>query len=347
MSSSNDKTALRDRLTSTFPLYDGETSFVSWVEAHQSELDALDVDVGAVQKSLQIAHAEGQSLDLIGADFGRFGLRRGRNDDEYRAYLQSLVPAFDGRGTAGDVRVAIAAGLAVDPEEDVALREDFAENAYEVELHDWTPHRSGTVREMADLADPVSIPRREPVHYICETTTLEILFGETTSAVMFESPPVAVEFLAGETSIAAMYEAPTARVEASPAPSTSDVVAIGLSSPYLGPLSSDGWVLSIREAPAATISIVASDTVVAAMARLSTATPTLVPSSTSTRPMTTLAAFAPRVTPDATVVRPMTETPTAAVGVSPRLTDSTTLATRGLSSARLGGVSTTEMDQLA
>jgi len=347
MSSSNDKTALRDRLASTFPLYDGETTFVEWIEAHQSELDALDVDVDAVQRSLQIAHAEGQSLDLIGADFGQFGLRRGRNDEEYRAYLQSLVPAFDGRGTAADVRVAIAAGLAIDPDEDVALREDFAENAYEVELHDWTPHQSGTVREMAELADPVSIPRREPVHYICETTTLEVLFGETTSAEMFKSPPVAIEFFAGASTVAEMYEAPVATIEATAAASTSDVVAIGLSSPYLGPLSSDGWVLSIREAPAANVAIVSSETVISTMAVLSTATPTVVASTTSIRPMTTLAAFAPRLAPGHTVVAPMTETPTAAVDVSPRLTDSTTLATRGLSSARLGGVSTTEMDQLA
>lgn len=349
MSSSSDDetTTLRDRLVSTFPLFDSDTSFVPWVEAHQSELDALDVDVDAVQRSLQIAHAEGQSLDLIGADFGRFGLRRGRDDDEYRAYLQSLVPAFDGRGTNRDVRVAIAAGLAIDPEDDVALREDFEANAYEVELHDWTPHQSGTVREMAELADPVAIPRREPVHYISETTTLEVLFGETTSAVMFESPPVAVEFLASATSIAEMYEAPTARVEASASPSTSDVVAIGLSSPYLGPLSSDGWVLSIREAPAANVAVVASSTLVATMAVLSTASPRVAASPASTRPMTTLPAFAPRLAPGDAIVAPMTETPTAAVDVSPRLTDATTLATRGLSSARLGGVSTTEMDQLA
>lgn len=305
--SSNDKTALRDRLASTFPLYDDGTSFVSWVEAHQSELDALDVDVDAVQKSLQIAHAEGQSLDLIGADFGRFGLRRGRNDDEYRAYLQSLVPAFDGRGTAGDVRVAIAAGLAIDPEEDVALREDFAENSYEVELHDWTPHRSGTVREMADLADPVSIPRHDPVHNILEETAIGIAPEETSSAEM--------------------YRAPEAVVGINPGDTTNELWAVGLSALTLGALSTDSWLLSIRRAPAATVGIAPGDTII--------------------RSMTTASVAAVQVDAGDTVVRSMTRTPTASVGVSASPVDATTLATRGLSSGLLGGLSTTNMDQLA
>jgi len=309
MSSSSDDetTTLRDRLVSTFPLFDRDTSFVPWVEAHQSELDALDVDVDAVQRSLQIAHAEGQSLDLIGADFGRFGLRRGRDDDEYRAYLQSLVPAFDGRGTNRDVRVAIAAGLAIDPEDDVALREDFEANTYEVELHDWTPHRSGTVRDMADLADPVAIPRLDPVHNILDETAIGIAPGET--------------------SIAEMYRAPEARIGISPGETTNRVAAVGLSAPTLGALSTDSWLLSIRRAPAATIGIAPGETII--------------------REMTTASVATVGVDVGATVVRSMTRTATATVGVSPSTVDATTLATRGLSSGLLGGLSTTSMDQLA
>lgn len=159
MSSSSDDGAptLRDRLVSTFPLFDRSTSFVPWVKAHQAELDTFDGDVDTVQQSLQIAHAEGLSLDLIGAEFGQIGLRRGRNDNKYRAYLQSIVPAYQGRGTAPDVRFSVAAGLVID-ESDVVLLEDFDRNQYDIELHNWNSHATGIVHEMADLADPVSVP---------------------------------------------------------------------------------------------------------------------------------------------------------------------------------------------
>lgn len=154
---------LLERLPDVFPR-DDESDFTTFIDAHQAEVDGLRDDLMQVQRSLQINHAEDQSLTLIGNDFGRLGARRGRDDEAYRSYLRSLVPAFDGRGTTGDVRFAVAAGLTIDMAA-VSLREDFDAVEYEVVLEDWEAHKTGIIREMAELADPAAVSRRDPIHY--------------------------------------------------------------------------------------------------------------------------------------------------------------------------------------
>jgi len=155
---------LAERLPALLPSYDDSTDFAEWLDAHQDEVDRLDADLETVKRSLQIAYATGDELDRIGADFGVLGRRRGRNDSPYRQYLQSLVQAYRGRGTPPGVRKAIAAGVLVD-ETDISLIEDFTANRYEVELYDWQAHQTGTVRDLANIADPSVIQRRDPLHY--------------------------------------------------------------------------------------------------------------------------------------------------------------------------------------
>jgi len=156
---------LADRLPGPFPRYDRDSDFEDWLEAHQDELDQLDQDVEDVKRSLQIAHATGQSLDLIGSDFGLLGKRRGRDDASYRQYLMSLVQAFDGRGTPPGVRTAVAAGVLSAPN-DIELLEDFQANTYEVRLTEWVAHRTGALHTLAELADPVAIQRQDPLQYL-------------------------------------------------------------------------------------------------------------------------------------------------------------------------------------
>lgn len=186
------------RLPEPFPTYDTATDFYEWVEAHQDELDNLTDQVTQVLLSLQIAHAEGQSLDLIGREFGIIGRRRGRQDDVYRQFLISLIPSIRGRGTVPGVERAIGAGLLVGRDA-VKLIEDFQDTSYQVELTDWTPHRTGIVREMAQLADPSSVDRNEPVFYILDTAVVTYAVGNTNVASTTTSEMVSPVYSVGDT----------------------------------------------------------------------------------------------------------------------------------------------------
>lgn len=219
--------SLADRLPTLFPSHDAATDFAPWVDAHQDELDRLTADVEDVKQSLQVAHATGDELDRIGADFGVLGKRRGRDDEPYRQFLMSLVSAYRGRGTPPGVRTAVAAGILAD-EAAVSLVEDFDANRYEVVLADeaWSAHRTGTIHDLADLADPSVVQRRDPLHYILDAVETRI---EAT-----------------DTDIAEMLTAPTATVRLDVDDSTSTTVSTrGLSASELEPLSQGGtWNLS-------------------------------------------------------------------------------------------------------
>jgi|GEM_PF-1409601 hypothetical protein len=170
MAEDTDQT-LRGRLPSLFPLYDDSMEFEPWLDAHQGELDEFDADLAQVKDEIHIETATGQELNLIGNEYGVLGRRRGRDDDSYRAYLMSLMAFFQGVGTIPGVKQAVSSGLLVDTDV-VDVLEDFDANKYEIELTDWTAHETGTVRTLADLADPLAIERLDPVHYLLEGDTV-------------------------------------------------------------------------------------------------------------------------------------------------------------------------------
>jgi len=169
--------SLKERLPEVLPLF-RDSRLATVIEAIQSEFDDFKSDTDDVQDSLFIDTADGGSLDQIGADFGLIGRRRGRGDTAYRQFLRSVVPAFDGRGTERDVELAVAAGVAVDAGE-IDLRQDFSNREYEVELFNWTPHRTGTVRELAGLADPVAVDRIDPLYYFSDLVTVAVASDAT------------------------------------------------------------------------------------------------------------------------------------------------------------------------
>jgi hypothetical protein len=170
---------LKDQLSSVFSIFREGATLRVIVEAIQDEFAILASDTEAVEDSISIQDATGQSLDLIADEFGNVGRRRGRSDDEFRQFLQGLEPAFGGRGTERDVEVAVAAGVVESPS-DVDLRENFTDRTYEIELFEFDTHSSTTVRELADLADPVAVDRVDPVHLFADPARIVIASSEAT-----------------------------------------------------------------------------------------------------------------------------------------------------------------------
>jgi len=192
-------TGLGERIPYPFP-QDDNTTLQQWLAELQAEADSVDAALDTVVKSVQPRGADSQALDELGRDFGPLGRRRGRPDDQYRSFLLGLVAAFDGRGTPPGVRTAIAAGVLATVG-DVSLLEDFNAQEYEVVLENeaWSAHRSGTVRDLADLADPSVVQLRDPVHNRLGPTVVRVGAGTTELSEMFVSDPAIPGIGAGET----------------------------------------------------------------------------------------------------------------------------------------------------
>jgi hypothetical protein len=214
---------LRDRLPSILPLLREDSNIGAVISAIQSEFSRFQSDTDAVQDSLFIPTATGQALDLIGAEFGLIGQRAGRSDAAYQEFLQGVVPVFNGRGTEKDVEIAVAAGVANSPA-DVDLDQDFQNREYRVELLDWEPHRSSTTRELADLADPPTVDRVDPVQLLSEPNTVTVALKDTKVGIETISAPIAV-LVSGDDAL-------------------SELRAAGLSAEKLEPLSTSGFRLS-------------------------------------------------------------------------------------------------------
>jgi hypothetical protein len=229
---------LKDRLPAVFPLFREDSELRVTVESFQAQIDEFRNDTTTVKRSLFVETATGQSLDLIGDDFGLVGRRRNRDDGEYRQFLQGLIPAFDGRGTEQDVEIAVAAGVAQNPSV-VDLRQDFQNREYELEIlgGNWIAHRSATTRNLAELADPVAVDRIDPVHLFVEDATPEPAVTSDTT--------------------------------------TAETIARGLSSQSLKELSTDDFVLSVLDKPAANIQVVTGDVINSVNQVSANATPTI------------------------------------------------------------------------
>lgn len=231
---------LVDRLSDVFPTYPGtDTDLSAWMESHDEELSRLDQDLEYVEKSLQILNAEGEDLEAIGREYGPIGRRRGRDEEEYRLFLMTLAQAYSGRGTKPGVIRAIAAGLNIDAEDEnevISITEHFDDQQYQIGLSDWPAHRSSTIREMADLADPSGVEQIEPVFY--ELAGAEIGFAaEETRATGIKTvvPNVTVSF-AGEETVTGDISTSSdeCQIVVSGQETTSQTTKIGLSAHQLG-----------------------------------------------------------------------------------------------------------------
>jgi len=95
--------------------YDVRPVIERFIESFDEETGLVDDRLDEAIRGKYVDTATGQSLDLLGAQFGPIGRRRGRTDREYRSFLRSLVRAFNATGTKPDIKFAVAAAIRGDP----------------------------------------------------------------------------------------------------------------------------------------------------------------------------------------------------------------------------------------
>jgi len=133
-----------------------------YIGAYNDQSEQAVSSIEDAVASHQVNRASGFDLDQIGALFGELGRRRGRSDQEYRAFLKTIVQSFSGRGTIPGLKFAIAAGVGVDSS-DVTITEDFTEIGYEVRVDNVdTTFLSSVINDLADLADPSGVELLSP-----------------------------------------------------------------------------------------------------------------------------------------------------------------------------------------
>lgn len=159
-----------------------------YIDAHDDEIETFEDKLDEVMDSHQIDNATGDELDEIGKIFGRLGKREGRDDQDYRIYLKTIVQAFNGRGTVPGIISAVAAGLG-EPEESIEVTEDYQNLEYDIIIKDWPSHKGSTVEELADLADASVAQLNRTVYKVDEDETgisdsLEITEGQVVGDEM-------------------------------------------------------------------------------------------------------------------------------------------------------------------
>ena len=156
---------------------ESDSTIRRFIEAFQDDTDELGESLDDIQDSRFIDNASGEDLERIGAQFGPLGNRAGRDDQEYRAYLKSLVPVFEYRGTVPGIKAAVAAGLGIDDgigggDADLSIYEHFNDDPanqeeyleYTITLDEWSAHRGSTIETLAELSDS-SVSRLRKIRY--------------------------------------------------------------------------------------------------------------------------------------------------------------------------------------
>lgn len=137
-------------------VYDIESVMGRYVDAHEEEIDSVRNDIDDVISAKFVDEAAGDELDNLGSLFGEVGRRRGKSDNDYRIYLKSLVQSLQSRGTTNQIVDAISAATLID-KADISIREDFQSVSYEVVISPKTKHRTSTVEDIAEIADPSGV----------------------------------------------------------------------------------------------------------------------------------------------------------------------------------------------
>jgi len=169
---------------------ESDSTIRRFIEAFQDDTDELGESLDDIQDSRFIDKASGEDLDRIGAQFGPLGNRAGRDDQEYRTYLKSLVSVFEYRGTVPGIRAAVAAGLGIDDginggDADLSIYEHFNDDPanqeeyleYTITLDEWSAHRGSTIETLAELSDS-SVSRLRKVTYNFEDS---VGFSDSTN----------------------------------------------------------------------------------------------------------------------------------------------------------------------
>lgn len=140
-----------------------ETIVSRYTEAHDEEFEEIEQQIEHVIESRQIDNATGDELDELGAIYGQLGLRRGRDDDEYRVYLKSIVDAFNGRGSLGGLKFAIASSIGTSTD-NIEIIEDFENLKYSIQISNVdASFMSSAINDLAELADPSVVQLDEAI----------------------------------------------------------------------------------------------------------------------------------------------------------------------------------------
>lgn len=128
-----------------------------YLESHNDEIIDLEEGFDEARLARQISTAEGEELERIGAFFGALGKRQGRNNANYRVFLQSIVQSFGGRGSKSGLKFAIAAAVGTTTD-NIEIQEDFENLEYTILINNVdTDFISSAVNELAELADPSGV----------------------------------------------------------------------------------------------------------------------------------------------------------------------------------------------
>jgi hypothetical protein len=123
------------------------------------------VEEGIITSAVEgkfVDSADSEELDQLGSLFGPvLGARRGRDTEEYRKYLKSVVQSFISRGTVDGIKLAVSAATDVDVD-NITVNEDFTNNEYEVILDEGTDASAQLVNDIAEIADPSGVKQIKP-----------------------------------------------------------------------------------------------------------------------------------------------------------------------------------------
>lgn len=136
--------------------YRADSVISRYLSAHDEEYRDLEAEIAKLEERRLLDNATGDQLDRIGELFGALGQRFGRDDQEYRFFLKSVLQSFVSRGTRDDIKTAISAATDV-PKEDIIIRENFEKNEYGVDILAATPVTGSVIEEVTEIADPSGV----------------------------------------------------------------------------------------------------------------------------------------------------------------------------------------------
>ena len=111
--------------------YYTEPNIQKYTEPLNDDIESVGANIDTVIQNKSVETADSSGLERIGDQFGDLGSRSGRSNEEYRAYLRSLVPTFTARGTKDDIKIAVASVTGVDKDQ-ITISEDTEQVGFQV-----------------------------------------------------------------------------------------------------------------------------------------------------------------------------------------------------------------------
>lgn len=164
------------KVGSTFTVsYLAESILSRYIGAYDDDADNTEAIIQDIKTGQFVNQAVGEELDRIGSWFGEIGDRNNRTDEPYRAFLRSLVRAFNGTGTKSDIKVAVASAIDKSPS-DVIVKEDFENTAITVYFPAKNADIAGAVVDMIQLAKASGVELGTAPIVIYDGYTIQVTF---------------------------------------------------------------------------------------------------------------------------------------------------------------------------